>query len=281
MKIPFADSLNAVKLALSSVKRKASSAKASIVALETDIDRLDIKFDQLYNDLEDHKYKLSAEAEKETAQLRKENEQLRKRLEAIELELKEEYWDEESDEYRDFLERKRIATTVCIFESILSLIATIKDEDFKYMSYSFLYPAVYSKLLDGANDHLLLETVPESADLVVTRGREFLEALRGASQIDLTVNEVWDAMVSEVAHWWSGVALPLLYENKNPDWLSQEIVCEPKDKIKKASNDPFFKLTNYPEVVDALTTYYDNEYKNDIRRDAGVLDLEAKLHRYF
>jgi hypothetical protein len=281
VKLPFSDSLNGVKLILSSVKRKASSAKASFVALETEIDRLDIKFDQLCNEFEEHKHKLSAEAEKANEGIRKENEQLRRKLEAIESEREDEYWDEQSEEYQEFLKRKKIATTVCVLESILSLIATIKDEDFKLMSYSFLYPAVYSKLLDESNSHLILEEAPDSTEVVVTRGREFLEALRGASQVDLTVGEVWDAMVGEVSHWWSGTALPLLYKDKNPDWLRQEVVCESKEKISRASIDPFFKLTQFPEVVDALTIYYENEDKSEIRRSSGVLDLEAKLHRFF
>jgi hypothetical protein len=281
VKNPFVDSLNGVKLSLSSVKKKVSAAKAAFVAFETEIERLEVKLDQTYSDVDNYKDKLLAEATKINEKLIEENEDLYEQLNGLKSRFEGESWEEGSAEYQDLVTRKKVATTVGIFESILGLIASVRDEDFKFMSYSFLYPAVYSKLLSDREENLILESVPESAELVVTRGRDFLEALRGASKVDLTVEEVWEAMVSEVVDWWTGTALPLLYGERNPDWASMGIQCEAKVDIQKSQSDPFFKLTRFPEVVDALTIYYENESKDEIRRDSGILDLEAKLHRYF
>lgn len=172
----------------------------------------------------------------------------------------------------------RIASTVSIIETVLELICDYKSPDFQTISRAFIYKAIYESLSGKGGDKFLIDTVPPSALTVVIKGRDFLGELRSLCDTRLTERDIWENVVDEVANWWRGTALPLLYGHR----LSEIDHVKPMtlEEMDQWENVLSKRVMILPGTCDTLEIYrkYDNE---QVLNSSGVSELSAKVRSYF
>lgn len=271
MKDNLFDLTTSIKTSLSSLKRKTVSLRSSLVAIETDIDRLDVKLDKLSQEADAYKNRVLKQTEKEIKDLNEQIESLEEEL----LSSRVSNSLDGSNETADELALAR-ASTVAIIESVLNQISR-KAEDFQVISHSFLFPAIYDKLTLETSPDRFITKVPHSAQLVVTRGVQFLNSLREVCETHLTNKESWDSLSGDVADWWRGEALPLLFGKSNENWDS--VAPYSLDDMVKWKSYAGDRVINFPGIFDSFENY--RALKDDIYEDSGVKEFElVELKRF-
>lgn len=265
MKDNLLDVTNSIKTSLSSLKRKTASLKSSLVSIETDIDRLDLKLDKLSSEADLFKTRVFKGAAKEIKELQTQIEELEDALSSGKAEKIL-----SSGTGTDGINMAR-ASTVAIIESILGQISW-KADDFKTISHAFIFPAIYEWLPTETSPEFLLDTMPSSAQLVVNRGIKFLTSLREVCDTHLTTEESWDSLSEEVAEWWKGEGLPLIFGQFNELWgevkpYSLQVMSRWKDNISD-------RVVDFPGVFDSFENY--RTLKDEVYGPSGVKDFELK-----
>lgn len=264
MKDSILEVTNSIKTSLSSLKRKTASLKSSLVSIETDLDKLDLKLDKFYQEADAYKARISKAAAKEVRELQQQIEELEETLESVS------HFAPPQEEEVDSLALSR-ASTVAILESILTQIS-IKADDFKLISYAFLFPALYEDLPIECSPDFLLDTIPPSAQTIVNKGLSFLQALRDVCEEPLTNRESWDSLSVEVAEWWKGQGLPLLFGRSRESWDCAKPYT--LDEMTKWKSNVADRMIDFPGVFDSFENY--REHKDTIYSSSGVKDFELR-----
>lgn len=268
MKDSLLEVTNSIRNSLASLKKKTASIKSSIVSFEIDLDKLDIKLDKLSVEADIYKNRVHKEASKEIKELQLQVEELEESLDSVSYLRHQD--DSLSEGELSSVELARVST-MAIVESILGQIS-FRADDFKTISYAFLFPALYETLsLESSTDYLLSE-VPTSAQIVVDRGRQFLKALREVCETPLTDQESWDSLNEEVADWWRGEGLPLMFGRSRETWKSVRPYS--LDAMVLWKSDIADRVLNFPEVFDSFENY--REHKDKILSSSGINDFELK-----
>jgi len=250
---------NSMRTSVSSLKKKLSNLKISVELLDAELEKIDTKFDKLLTESELYKARLEREMGREVRRLERELGLLQKQLSGKE------------PESTVSTEELRIASTVAIIESILRQICE-SAEDFRLISYSFLFPAVIERVVKGTEDAYFLDEIPASAELVIKRGHEYVKWIRESCEVHLTDPHAWEEYSEEIANWWRNDALPLLYGSRDEQW-DIDVPLSHMEMMLWQDN-PADRPIQFSPVFDAYEIYRKN--KDAIYESSGLRSFELQ-----
>lgn len=227
-----------------------------------DLDKLDTRFDALLIQADVYRDKVKKENKKEISELKAQI--VRYQKEIAKLNPINTLAPEDNN--------AKIATTVGIFETILRFTCGDSD-DFKAMLYASLFPTVYSRLTLAEDSAYFLEEMPDAAEIVIERGKEYLEFLRSECDEHLTNEEPWAQYHDLVVEWVRNDALPLIYQTRSEDWETDLPLT--RNEIMDWVDNPPNRPMAMPEVFDALYIYRNR--KDDIYTSSGIRAFELKM----
>jgi len=249
---------------VASLKKKVSHVNSNLENLNSEIDKVDARFEKMLSEVEVYKVRLERELSKEVRRLERELEQARKSPVFLQTAVPE--TDQDS---------LRVASTMSILECVVRSICGGAD-DFRLASYSFLFPAVFERVVRADEEAYLLDKIPSSALLVVQRGREYLEWIRSECDTHLTNPKAWEQYAPMVCDWWRNDALPLLYGARDEQWDTDE----PMALIEMLSwqDDVAGRPLNFSPVWDAYEIY--TKHKDEVYESSGVRAFEVKMFSF-
>lgn len=250
---------NSMRSSVASLKKKLSNLKISVEVLDAELEKIDTKFDKLTTEAELYKQRLEREVGREVRRLERELAMLRKNVTPT---------DNLSAVPKETL---RITSTIAIIESILREICQ-GAEDFKLISYSFLFPAIVERVVTGEEEAYFLDEVPATAQLIIDRGREYVAWTRQNCDIHLTDSEAWDTYSKEIANWWRNDALPLLYGSRDEQWDIDVPLSRMEMMLWR--DNPGDRPMQFPRIFDAYEIY--RNHKDAIYECSCLRDFELK-----
>jgi hypothetical protein len=250
---------NSMRSSVSSLKKKLSNLKISVEHLDAELEKIDTKFDKLLTESELYKARLEREMGREVRRLERELALLKKDLKKT------------GTEETVSKEELRIASTIGVIESVLMQICQNAD-DFRLISYSFLFPSVIERVVKGTEDAYYLDEVPASANLVIERGKTYVTWVRETCDVHLTDPEAWDTFSEEIANWWRNDALPLLYGSRDEQW-DIDVPFSYMEMMLWRDN-PGDRPINFSSLFDAYEIYRKN--KDAIYEPSGLRDFDLR-----
>ena len=256
---------DSMRSSVASLKKKLSNLKISIEQFDSELDKLETKFDKLLTQTDIYKSKLEREKGREAKRLETELNKLRKQLSSLTL---------SPDTIADSNDLK-IASTIGIFECILRHICESSD-DFKLMSYAFLFPAVFERVMASDDPAYLIDSLPAATSIVIERGRSYVEHIRSQCDTHVTDPEAWENYIDEVTNWWKNDALPLLYGSRDEQWEADS----PLSLLEMLTwrDEPSERPLNFSPVFDAYEIYRAN--KDAIYDSSGIRSLDLKMFSF-
>ena len=256
-------STNTTRTSLTNLKKKLSKLRIQIEEFGADLEKIDTKFENVLAQAEIYKSKLEREMGREVRRLERELLLLSKSVKgnpslppASETDLK-------------------VASTVGIFDTILRHMCA-NAEDFRLASEAFLFPAVYERVMDGAEDAYFLEEVPPAAILVISRGKEYIKWIREEYDTHITDPETWPNAVDYVVEWWRNDALPMMYGARDEQWDIDVPLSLQEILLWKES--PAERPLNFSKVFDAYEIY--RKHKDETHGTSGLREFELKLFSF-
>ena len=256
-------STNTTRTSLTNLKKKLSKLRIQIEEFGADLEKIDTKFENVLAQAEIYKSKLEREMGREVRRLERELLLLSKSVKgnpslppASETDLK-------------------VASTVGIFDTILRHMCS-NAEDFRLASEAFLFPSVYERVMDGAEDAYFLEEVPPAAILVISRGKEYIKWIREEYDTHITDPETWPNAVDYVVEWWRNDALPMMYGARDEQWDIDVPLSLQEILLWKES--PAERPLNFSKVFDAYEIY--RKHKDETHGTSGLREFELKLFSF-
>ena len=256
-------STNTTRTSLTNLKKKLSKLRIQIEEFGADLEKIDTKFENVLAQAEIYKSKLEREMGREVRRLERELLLLSKSVKgnpslppASETDLK-------------------VASTVGIFDTILRHMCA-NAEDFRLASEAFLFPAVYERVMDGAEDAYFLEEVPPAAILVISRGKEYIKWIREEYDTHITDPETWPNAIDYVVEWWRNDALPMMYGARDEQWDIDVPLSLQEILLWKES--PAERPLNFSKVFDAYEIY--RKHKDETHGTSGLREFELKLFSF-
>ena len=256
-------STNTTRTSLTNFKKKLSNLRIQVDSLTADLEKIDTKFENVLAQAEIYKSKLEREMGREVRRLERELLLLSKSVKgnpslppASETDLK-------------------VASTVGIFDTILRHMCA-NAEDFRLASEAFLFPAVYERVMDGAEDAYFLEEVPPAAILVISRGKEYINWIREEYDTHITDPETWPNAIDYIVEWWRNDALPMMYGARDEQWDIDVPLTLQEILLWKES--PAERPLNFSKVFDAYEIY--RKHKDETYGTSGLREFELKLFSF-
>jgi hypothetical protein len=256
-------STNTTRTSLTNLKKKLSKLRIQIEEFGADLEKIDTRFENVLAQAEIYKSKLEREMGREVRRLERELAILSKSVkgnpslpDANEADLK-------------------VASTVSIFDTLLRHMCA-NAEDFRLASEAFLFPAVYERVMDGAEDAYFLEEVPPAAILVINRGKEYINWIREEYDTHITDPETWPNAIDYIVEWWRNDALPMMYGARDEQWDIDVPLTLQEILLWKES--PAERPLNFSKVFDAYEIY--RKHKDETYGTSGLREFELKLFSF-
>ena len=254
---------NTTRTSLSNLKKKLSKIRIQVDDLAADLEKVDTKFENVLSQAEIYKSKLERELGREVRRLEKELELLRKSTGGVitpgtiaESDLK-------------------VASTIGIFDTILRHMCNYA-EDFRLASEAFLFPVVYERVMDGAEEAYYLEEIPPAAPLVIKRGQSYIEWLRSEYETHVTDPDTWSDAIDYIVEWWRNDALPMIYGARDEQWdIDMPLSLQ---EVLLWRESPSDRPLNFPKIFDAYEVY--RKHKDEIYATTGLREFELKLFSF-
>lgn len=256
---------DSMRSSVTSLKRKLSNLKVSIEHLDSELIKIDSKFDKLLTQTEIYKAKLERETGREIRKLELELEKVRKQLAEV----------SPGEKPVEKTEELKVASTIGIFECLLRHICDGAD-DFRLMSCAFLYPAVYERIVSGEDPAYWLDQIPNSAEIVIERGKEYLEYVRAACNTHVTEVTAWETYLPQVTDWWRNDALPLLYGSRDEQWETD--IPLSLVEMEMWRDEPGERPIHFSAVFDGYEIYRAN--KDSIFERSGIRAFDLKMFTF-
>ena len=252
---------NTLRNSVTSMKKKMTYIRNNLELLGTEIETLDTKLDKLVIESEIYRVKVEREMGREVKRLEKELEALRKQVTKT-----------PNNEVEAAEEDLKVASTIAIFECILRGICGGTSEDFRLVSYAFLFPSVVERVIRGTEEAYYLEEMPASTELVIRRGQEYIAWIRNECDTHLTDPEAWEMFAIQVSDWWRNDALPLLYGSRDENWD----IDEPLSYLEMMNwrDSPGDRPIQFSSVFDAYEIY--KLHKDTVYKSSGARDFDLK-----
>lgn len=256
---------DSMRSSVSSLKKKISNLKISLEQLGSEVEKIEVKFDKLLTQTEIYKSKLEREKGRDVRRLDLELSKLKKQL-------KEETPLVESKEDETELS---IASTIAIIECLLRHICEGAD-DFRLMSYSFLFPAVIERVASSDDPAYFLQKLPDSSQIVISRGKEYVAYLRENCNTHVTDPDAWGQYVTQVTDWWRNDALPLIYGQRDEQWDFDEPLS--LTEILVWRDEPGERPIHFSPIFDAYETY--RTHKDTVYTSSGVRAFDLQMFKF-
>jgi hypothetical protein len=250
---------NSMRSSVVSLKKKLSNLKVQIEIFDAEVEKIESKFEKITTQAEIYKSKLEREMGREVRRLERELALLRKNAPA-----------DTVSAMPSGIEGK-VASTVAILDSLLRHISR-DAEDFRMASEAFLFPAVYERVMANTEEAYFLEDVPASMDLLIDRGRAYVQWTREEFYTHLTNPATWEEATPVIAEWWRNDALPLLYGARDEQW-DLDVPLSLQEMMVWRDN-PAERPMHFSAVFDALELY--QKHKDTIFEPCGLKDYEIK-----
>lgn len=253
-----------MRSSVAGLKKKSSNLKIHLELLDSELEKISAKFDKVVNQAEIFKAKVLRESNREIRRLQQEIVKLQKQMPG-----------ETAAAQLASSQELQIASTVAIFESILRFICEGAD-DFRLMSYSYLFPAVFERVVKGDQEAYMLDSLPDSASVVIQQGKEYVQWVRKDCDVHLTDPEAWNVYSEEICNWWRNTALPLIYGCRDEQWDTDE----PLSLLEMLAwrDDPADRALIMPYAFDAYEIYKNN--KDAIFELSGLREFELKMFSF-
>lgn len=256
-------STNTTRTSLTNLKKKLSKLRIQVEEFGADLEKIDTKFENVLAQAEIYKSKLEREMGREVRRLERELALLSKGV--------KEGLPQVPHNETDL----KVASTVGIFDTILRHMCA-NAEDFRLASEAFLFPAVYERVMDGAEDAYFLEEVPPAAVLVIKRGQEHVAWIREEYDTHITDPETWPNAIDYIVEWWRNDALPMMYGARDEQWDIDVPLTLQEILLWKES--PGDRPLNFSKVFDAYEIY--RKHKDETYGTSGLREFELKLFSF-
>jgi hypothetical protein len=256
-------STNKVKNCASGLKKKLSKLRIEFESFEVELEKIETRVDDVVSQSEIYKTRMERELGREVRRLQRELEILRKEN----VGKGGSTTTSESD--------LKIASTVAIFDTILRLMCHGAD-DFRLASEAFLFPAVYERVVDGAEDAYYLDHVPPATATVVSRGLEYIAWLRSEYDTYLTDSGTWVEAIDYIVEWWRNDALPMLYGARDEQWDID--VPLSLNEMLHWKESPGERPLCFPKIFDAYEIH--SKHRDEIYEGTGLREFELKHFSY-
>lgn len=251
------------KNVVTSLKKKLSNVRVSLENLTTELEKLEAKVENVVTQSDIYKAKVEREMGREVRRLERELALLRKNGVSPEPQVEVSGAD------------LQVASTIGIFDSILRQMCA-DAEDFRLASEAFLFPAVYERAMEGNEEAYFLDKIPNSANLVIQRGKEHISWIREEYDTHITDPETWDLAIDYVVEWWRNDALPLIYGARDDQWDID--VPLSLQEILLWRESPADRPLNFSKVFDAYEIY--RKHRDQVYESSGIRDFELKLFTF-
>lgn len=253
-----------IRTSVTATKRKLSNIRIAIEQLGTELDKIEVKFDRMLVQSEIYKSRVEREAGRQVRKLELELDRMKKQVSSF------------SPQYLPDIPTSelKIASTVAVLESVLRHMCG-GAEDFKLLSYSILFPAVYERIIQE-DESLYLEHMPNSSEAVISRGKKYISHIRSLCDTHVTDPEAWDLCHEEVSNWWKNDALPLLYGQRHEEWdadLPLELI-----EMLVWKEDPAERPLHFSAVFDVFELY--KKHKDEVFETSGVRAFDLKMFNF-
>jgi hypothetical protein len=254
---------NTTRTSLTNLKKKLSKLRIQVEEFGADLEKIDTKFENVLSQAEIYKSKLERELGREVRRLERELALLRSATGGVITPAQA----TESD--------LKVASTVGIFDTILRHMCS-NAEDFRLASEAFLFPVVYERVMDGAEEAYYLEEIPVAAPLVIKRGQEYIQWMRQEYDTHVTDPETWAEAIDYIVEWWRNDALPMIYGARDEQWDIDVPMSLPEILLWRES--PGDRPLNFPKIFDAYEIY--RKHKDSIYGTTGLREFELKLFTF-
>jgi uncharacterized small protein (DUF1192 family) len=233
----------AVRNEVPRIKKKLSTVQQSVDAFEAEVEALGTKVDNLVGFIDAFENNMKNKHSKVVAKLEAEIAKLEKQLAKSGI----------AAPTSNITISKVV--TIAIFDAILGGITSWSKDgdqasDVEAASQSVIFPCVYERVMSGDDPAYLLEEVPTSAEIVVQRGREFVQWIRQECETHITAPDAWEIYAPKIQEWWLNDGLPLLYGEADPDW--EEDTPYSLEQIEVWRNNPVDRVMAFPKIHDAM-----------------------------
>jgi hypothetical protein len=254
---------NTTRTSLTNFKKKLSNLRIQVDSLTADLEKIDTKFENVLAQAEIYKSKLEREMGREVRRLERELAILSKSV-------------KENPSLPDINETDRkVASTIGIFDTILRQMCE-NAEDFRLASEAFLFPAVYERVMDNAEDAYFMEEISPAANLVIGRGKEYINWIREEYDTHITDPETWPNAIDYVVEWWRNDALPMMYGARDEQWDIDVPLSLQEILLWKES--PADRPLNFSKIFDAYEIY--RKHKDETYETSGLREFELKLFSF-
>jgi hypothetical protein len=254
---------NTTRTSVTNLKKKLSKLRIQVEEFGADLEKIDTKFENVLSQAEIYKAKLEREMGREVRRLERELTLLRNTTGGVMSAAQA----SESD--------LKVASTVAIFDTILRHMCA-NAEDFRLASEAFLFPVVYERVMDGAEEAYYLEEIPVSAILVINRGKEYISWIRSQYETHVTDPETWSDAIGQIVDWWRNDALPVLYGARDEQWdIDMPLSLQ---EILLWRESPGDRPLNFPKIFDAYEVY--RNHKDETYGTTGLREFELKLFSF-
>lgn len=256
---------DSLRSSVSSMKKKLSNMRVSIEQFDSDLSKIDSKFDKLLTQVEIYKNKLDREAKRDVRRLELELNNLRKEIREA----------SPSKGLNKDESELAIASTLSIFECILRHMCDGAD-DIRLMSYAFLYPAVYERVVKGDDPAYNILKLPSSAEIVMERGKDYVKYIREKCSTHVTDSDAWEKNIEELSNWWRNDALPLIYGSRDDQWDTD--VPYSLVEMLMWRDEPSERPIHFSPIFDAYEIYRSN--KDEVYEPSGVRSFDFKMFTF-
>lgn len=254
---------NSMRSSVSSLKRKLSNLRVQLEVFDAEIEKIDTKFEKILTEVEIYKAKVEREMGREVRRLEVEIKSLHNN--GITKKTPENTSPEEI----------KIAQTICIFDSILRNMCQGAD-DFRTISEAFLFPAVYERVVKGTDDAYFIEEMPQTATLVLQRGREYINWVRAECKTHLTEPTAWETYIGTITDWWRNDALPLIYGSRDEQWDVDAPLSLPE--MTSWQNNPADRPLNFSPIFDSYEIY--RKHKDTVYESTGTKQFDVRAFSF-
>ena len=237
--------LSTLRSEVPKIKKKLAYIDQYVKALDAELETLSIRVEGVATTAEDFSNSVLKNQERVVAKMQKRIDELEKQLAKV-------AGIPVSSTNEVALSKAR---TIAIFDAILSAItgwSTHGDQasDIEAAAQTVIFPCVYERVMSGEDPAYILEGIPDSAELVVQRGREYVKWIRSECETHITDQDSWVKYAPSVQEWWTNDGLPLLYGERDPDWESDTPYT--LEQIEVWRNNPADRIMAFPKIHDAM-----------------------------
>lgn len=289
-------SINSFQSSRTRVKEKLISMRSSLDKLVIEIEKSEACYEKMLYEIKDYRRKLNKIHDKRVKELEQEVEVLSRKVEGYDnillssdnsgREIHKKLNDPDNwyikNDNGDLIfvsdsDQLKVASTVSILDVLVRELANGphgRCEGFERISFSILYPAIYSKLGQTSGEKFYLTKVPNEIDEIIKLGKEFRSQIDREVPGHLTFRSNWNKNCKRITDWWIDSMIPLIYSGA-PDIDLSDVEPYSFEQMLSWSESREDRGLEFGEVNDVIET--SNNLLFDVIPQNGLKELTSKI----